>query len=149
MKPMSDAAFVPERVSPSSAAKIGNISEDAIRCLVDRFYAKVRADSELAPVFANAIADDRWAPHLAQMYDFWSSVMLTTGRYKGNPVAVHMAVAGMAPHLFARWLNLFGETCAELFEDDVADAFRAKAARIADSLKLALYYRPTRAKARR
>jgi hemoglobin len=121
------------------------ISEDAIRHLVDRFYEKVRADSLLAPVFVSAIADDQWDAHLAKMRDFWSSVMLTSGRYKGNPVAVHMAVAGMEPHLFSRWLELFEETCGELFEPDIAAAFHAKAVRIADSLKLALYYRPTRA----
>lgn len=47
---------------------------------------------------------------------------------------------------FTRWLELFGETCGELFDADIADVFRAKAVRIADSLKLALYYRPVRAK---
>ncbi len=134
---------------PEDASKIDRISEDAIRHLVDGFYSKVRADYELAPIFANAIADDQWGPHLAKMRDFWSSVMLTSGRYKGDPVAVHMAVAGLEPHLFSRWLELFGETCGELFEPDIAEAFRAKAVRIADSLKLALYYRPIRASARR
>jgi hemoglobin len=129
----------------TAVASINPITEDSIRRLVDGFYAKVRADAQLAPVFANAIKDDEWEPHLAKMRDFWSSVMLTSGRYKGNPVAVHMAVAGMEPHLFTRWLELFGETCGELFEPGIADVFRTKAARIADSLKLALYYRPTRA----
>ena len=133
-----------EHSSPPKLAKIDCISEDAIRRLIDGFYAKVRADHELAPIFANAIPDDAWEPHLAKMRDFWSSVMLTTGRYKGNPVAVHMAVAHLEPHLFSRWLELFGETCGELFEDDIAAAFRAKAVRIAHSLKLALYYRPTK-----
>jgi hemoglobin len=131
--------------SRSDDVNIDPVTEDTIRRLVDRFYAKVRADDRLAPVFTNAIADDQWEPHLAKMRDFWSSVMLTSGRYKGNPVVVHMAVAGMGPHLFSRWLELFGEACGELFEPDIADAFRAKAVRIADSLKLALYYRPTRA----
>ena len=129
----------------SASASIEPITEESIRRLVDGFYAKVRADDQLAPIFANAIADDEWEPHLEKMRDFWSSVMLTSGRYKGNPVAVHMAVAGMELHLFSRWLELFGETCGELFEPDIADEFRAKAVRIADSLKLALYYRPTRA----
>ena len=130
--------------SPPELAKLDRISDDAIHRLVDGFYAKVRADTELAPIFANAIADDQWEPHLAKMRDFWSSVMLTTGRYKGNPVAVHMAVAHLEPHLFSRWLALFGEACGELFEDDIADAFCAKAVRIAESLKLALYYRPSK-----
>jgi hemoglobin len=141
---MSTVSPFSGNASPSSGEKLDRISEDAIRRLVDGFYAKVRADHELAPIFANAIKDDQWEPHLAKMRDFWSSVMLTTGRYKGNPVAVHMAVAHLEPHLFSRWLALFGETCGELFEDDIADAFRAKAVRIADSLKLALYYRPSR-----
>jgi hemoglobin len=110
---------------------------------VDEFYAKVRADPELAPIFTRAIPGD-WGPHLATMRDFWSSVMLTSGRYKGNPVAKHVRLEGMSRQLFDRWLELFGETCSELFDESLAAAFRAKAARIAESLKLALFYRPDR-----
>ena len=73
--------------------KIDQISEDGIRRLVDEFYARVRADTELAPIFNRAIPGD-WGLHLATMRDFWSSVMLTTGRYKGNPVAVHLRSGG-------------------------------------------------------
>ena len=123
--------------------EIGRISDDAIRHLINSFYAKVRADPELGPIFDRAIPGD-WGPHLATMHDFWSAVMLTSGRYKGNPVAVHLRVEGMEPRLFGRWLELFDETCRELFDDDVADVFRVKAARIAESLKLALFYRPDR-----
>ena len=117
------------------------LSEDAIRHLVDHFYTKVRADRELGPIFERAIAGD-WGPHLATMHDFWSSVMLTSGRYKGNPVAVHLRVEGIEPRLFDHWLALFDETCRESLHDDVADAFCARASRIAESLKLALFYRP-------
>jgi hemoglobin len=119
------------------------LSEDTIRHLVDCFYAKVRADRQLGPIFERAIAGD-WGPHLATMRDFWSSVMLTSGRYKGNPVATHLRLGGIEPQLFGRWLALFDETCCELFDDDVAAAFHVKAARIAESLKLALFYRPDR-----
>ena len=127
----------------SSAAKLGHVSEDGIRQLVDAFYDKVRLDAELAPVFLRAIPGD-WQPHLTRMYAFWSSVMLTTGRYKGNPVVKHLVIPGIQPHLFERWLALFNETCGELFDDGVSEEFRAKAARIAESLKLALFYRPDR-----
>jgi hemoglobin len=75
--------------------KIDHISEDGIQRLVDEFYARVRADTELAPIFNRAIPGD-WGLHLATMRDFWSSVMLTSGRYKGNPVAVHLRIEGMA-----------------------------------------------------
>ena len=127
----------------SSAAKLGHVSEDGIRQLVGAFYDKVRLDAELAPIFLRAIPGD-WEPHLTRMYAFWSSVMLTTGRYKGNPVVKHLVIPGIQPHLFERWLALFNETCGELFEDGVSEEFRANAARIAESLKLALFYRPDR-----
>ncbi len=118
------------------------LTEDDIGRLVDTFYARVREDPALGPVFDRAISD--WDPHLATMRRFWSSVMLTSGRYKGNPVAVHHRVEGIEYDLFARWLALFDETCRDLFDDALAGAFRDKAERIAGSLKLALFYRPDR-----
>ena len=50
----------------------------------------------------------------------------------------------MQPQLFEQWLALFDETCGELFDEGVARNFAPKAARIAESLKLALFYRPDR-----
>jgi len=117
-------------------------TEDEIGRLVDAFYGKVRADAELGPVFDRAVSD--WGPHLETMRKFWSSVMLTSGRYKGNPVAVHHRVQGIELKLFDRWLALFDETCREMFDDNLTAAFNEKAQRIAESLKLALFYRPDR-----
>jgi hemoglobin len=132
------ATTCPELSMPS----FERVTEESIRRLVDAFYEKVRRDPELGPVFDAAIAAEGWPAHLAKMYDFWSSVMLTTGRYKGNPMAVHMAVDGIAAPLFARWLELFGATAEELFAPPLAAAFRVKAERIAESLMLGLFYRP-------
>ena len=126
-----------------AAGKLDRVSEEGIRQLVDAFYVKVRADPELAPIFARAIPGD-WQPHLTKMYAFWSSVMLTTGRYKGNPVARHLVIPDMKPELFQRWLMLFDATCSELFDDATGEAFRIRAERIAESLKLAMFYRPDR-----
>jgi hemoglobin len=128
----------------TSTQRADGISEDDIGLLVDRFYKKIRADLVLGPIFEAAIPGD-WAPHLSTMRDFWSSAMLTTGRYKGNPVVAHLQIDGIAPPLFDRWLELFGETCCELFVGSAAEAFRTKAARIAESLKLSLFYRPDQA----
>lgn len=122
---------------------IDRLSEDAIARLVDEFYTRIRADAALGPVFARAIPGD-WGPHLATMRNFWSSVMLTSGRYKGNPVAVHHRVEGIELELFDRWLALFDETCRDLFVPTLAADFMVKAVRIAESLKLALFYRPDR-----
>jgi hemoglobin len=117
------------------------ITEESIATLVDAFYARVRRHVALGPVFEAAIAQERWPEHLATMQRFWSSVMLTTGRYSGNPVAVHRAVVGIERSLFADWLALFTETASELFDAGPALEFAAKAQPIATSLQLALFHR--------
>jgi hemoglobin len=117
------------------------VTEPAIKLLIDRFYVAVRHDAVLAPVFEAAIAEAEWPEHLATMRRFWSSVMLTSGRYSGNPVAVHRAVQGLERPMFARWLALFETTVRDLFAPEPAAIFITKAHRIATSLQLALFHR--------
>ena len=115
-------------------------TEAELARLVDAFYAKVRADDGLGPLF-NAAVDD-WPEHLEKLAGFWSSVMLTSGRYKGNPVAAHARhVAAIRPEMFDHWLALWAETAREILAPDAADLIRVKAERIAESLKLALFFR--------
>lgn len=114
------------------------ITEDAIGQLVRRFYGRARLDPMIGPVFEAAITD--WEPHIARIVDFWTSMMLGTGRYKGTPFAVHMPLP-IEPHFFDRWLSLWRETTAELFEPEAAQALNGRAERIAESLKLGLALR--------
>ena len=116
------------------------ITEDEIAGLVDAFYAKVREDARLGPVF-NAAIDD-WPKHLVKLQAFWSSVMLTTGRYKGSPMAAHIAHANaIDPAMFDRWLALWRTTARERLAPELAESIIAKAERIGESLKLALFFR--------
>lgn len=115
-------------------------TEAELASLVDAFYAKVRADDMIGPLF-NAAIDD-WPEHLEKLASFWSSVMLTTGRYKGNPMAAHVRHApALRPEMFDRWLALWGETAREVLAPRAAALIRTKAERIAESLKLALFFR--------
>lgn len=108
--------------------------------LVDAFYAKVRDDALLAPVFSAAV--DNWPEHLEKLGDFWSSVMRTTGRYKGSPMSAHLRhAAAIRPEMFDQWLELWRETAMEELVPDAAAAVIGKAERIAGSLKLALFFR--------
>jgi hemoglobin len=123
------------------------LSQPAIGVLVETFYARVRRHPALGPVFNQAIVETAWPAHLVRMTRFWSSVMLTAGLYKGDPVAAHkraMVVAPFTPELFSTWLDLFEATAADLFAPALAMSFAAKARRIAESLKLALFFRPDR-----
>jgi hemoglobin len=126
------------------SSRYHTVTEATIHVLVDGFYARVRRDPVLGPIFTGAIAEDAWPAHLERMYAFWSSVMLTSGRYKGNPVGTHHNVAGIEPRLFGNWLDLFEATAADLFMPEIAGRFIHAARRIAESLKLALFFRPDR-----
>ena len=96
-----------------------------IERLVRGFYAKVRADAVLGPIFEARIRD--WEPHLAQMCAFWSSVALMTGRYHGTPMAKHLPLPVDAGH-FDRWLELFEQTAREICPPEARSAFRGTGA---------------------
>src|SRR5512139_2471677 len=114
--------------------------EDDLQVLIPAFYARVRRDPLIGPIFNGAIDD--WDVHLEKLVAFWSSVMLTSGRYKGNPMIAHLKhKARITPELFDRWLALWAETTAEVMAPPAAAALQAKAVRIAESLQLALYFR--------
>jgi hemoglobin len=116
------------------------IDEAALPALMDRFYGRVREDAELGPVF-NSIVED-WPDHLERLVAFWSSVMLTTGRYKGNPMMKHLIHADrITPDLFRRWLAIWERTTAEMLPPEGAAAMQAKAHRISENLQHALRLR--------
>lgn len=118
-----------------------SIDEELIHTLVHRFYAAIRQDGELGPIFERVIGDG-WDPHLAKMCDFWSSVMRMTGRFKGNPMTAHMRLKQVRPEHFARWLTLFRQTAREVCAPDIAELFIGKAETIARSLQLGMFFRP-------
>lgn len=113
-----------------------------IDALVETFYGKVRRHPRLGPIFEKAIAEDGWPHHMATLKDFWASVLQASGRYKGSPMAVHQRIEGFQAWMFTPWLNLFRATCTELFDAPRAAFVGAKAERIAQSLKLGLFFRP-------
>ncbi|MGG5820032.1 group III truncated hemoglobin [Falsiroseomonas sp. HW251] len=118
-------------------------SEADIARLVDAFYARVRRDPALGPIFHATIGetDAQWALHLAKLRRFWSAVMLRSGAYHGDPYSAHLRLPGLTPEMFDRWLNLFGATCDELFAPATAEAFRDRAHRIARSLRMGIFER--------
>ena len=128
---MSDAERR-EKITAEIAERTG-ITEAMIEHLVRGFYEKVRADEMLAPVFDAKIGD--WEPHLQQMFAFWSSVALMTGRYHGTPMVKHMRLPVDAAH-FDRWLSLFEATAREFCPPQAAEHFVERARRIAASLEL-------------
>jgi hemoglobin len=114
------------------------ITRAALRELVGRFYAKARLDPDLGPVFEAAVTD--WDVHLEHLTSFWSAVVLGERGFSGNPLAAH-ARHPIRPGMFARWLDLWGETAREVFDAETAAMLSGKAAHVAESLKLGLYFK--------
>ncbi|MGB0124073.1 MAG: group III truncated hemoglobin [Silvibacterium sp.] len=110
-----------------------SLNEQNIASLVDRFYAKVREDALLGPVFNGAIGD-HWPEHLAKLTDFWTSVLLASGRYKGNPMMAHLPIPQMDNDHFSRWIELWSETTTEVFGPEISAVLVAKASMMGERL---------------
>lgn len=118
---------------------VEGISEERLKSLVELFYGRVRRDPLIGPVFNDAIDD--WPEHLEKLQAFWSSVMLTSGRYKGRPLPAHIKHGDrIGPASFERWLALWREATEEVMPPGAAAALQEKAARIAESLSLGIDY---------
>ncbi len=114
------------------------VDEEGLGRLVDAFYAKVRDDQMLGPIFNREIAD--WPEHLDKLKKFWASTMLRTGAYDGRPLPPHLKLPEISDAHFARWLELFRETAAEEMPEIGAPAVTAMAERIATSFRMAIAF---------
>jgi len=114
------------------------VTEAMIETLVHAFYAKIRKDPALGPIFNRVIAEADWPVHLAKMCDFWSSVTLMSGRFKGSPMQAHIRIGELRPTHFARWLHLFEQTAGEVCPPEAAAIFVEKSQLIARSLQMGL-----------
>lgn len=131
-----------DRARPIAEQPLSHAGVDrtSIGKLVREFYAKVRNDERLGPIFAREIIGD-WEPHFEKMTDFWCSVILKSGDYHGRPVPAHLRLKDVTEADFDVWLALFRQTTAELFAPETAAVFADRAERIATSLKLAMFFR--------
>jgi hemoglobin len=114
------------------------ITESQISTLVDVFYLKVREDSTIGPIFNRAIDD--WPRHLVLLKNFWSTVLLTTGAYRGDPMATHLKLPLEQRH-FERWLALFKETAIEHLSAHNAARVISKSEQIAKNFQAAIAYK--------
>lgn len=134
----TDIAMEKRKKLQDEARAIG-VSEEYISVLVDEFYTKVRADAELGPVFDHVILD-RWPWHLNRMKDFWNSIALRTGTYRGNPMIAHQALTEGKPEHFDIWLRLWKQTLEETAPNpEVVEFFMGYANAMGDRLSRAMF----------
>jgi hemoglobin len=112
---------------------VSSLNHESIAMLVDRFYARIREDALLEPVFDGVIGDN-WPEHLAKLTDFWTSVLLASRRYKGNPMMAHIAIPQMDQKHFGRWIELWRETTLEVFGRQISADLVARAESMGERL---------------
>lgn len=117
-------------------------TEADIKLLVDSSYNKVNQDARLSAVFNDHSKVD-WEKHLPIMYRFWSSILLGSASYNGQPFPKHAFLPVEKAH-FDRWMELFVENVEEQFEGPIAEMSKARALNMARvfQLKLGLLNRP-------
>ena len=128
------------RTAPEMPLDHPGLDRDFIGGLVREFYRRVGANERLGPIFAGVSGDD-WEPHLEKMTDFWCAVILKNGAYSGRPVPAHLKLKQVREEDFDIWLGIFKRTADDCCEPQVAAVFVERAERIAQSMKLAMFFR--------
>lgn len=98
--------------------------------LVDTFYAKVRKDELLGPIFNKHIKD--WPSHLERLTDFWETNLFFVRKFKGNPMLKHRLVDASENYSinelhFGVWLNHWFQTIDSMFEGEKANMAKNRA----------------------
>lgn len=108
-------------------------TEADISFLVDEFYRKVVADATIGFIFTEVLTFT-WKKHIPVMCSFWSSVLLGSNSYAGNPMVKHIELDKKFPlsqiH-FDKWLELWENTVNENFDGKNAREAISRAKNIA------------------
>lgn len=126
------------RLHPTGRLIPAGLDEPMVRTVVEAFYARARADELIGPIFNRVVPPDHWPAHIATISDFWSSLLLGTGRYMGRPMPKHFAIPELGDIHFARWLRLFRQTAEELTPPHVAALFVERAETIGNNFRIRL-----------
>ncbi|WP_046744400.1 group III truncated hemoglobin [Kordia zhangzhouensis] len=113
-----------------------------VHLLVTTFYAKIRKDKVLGPIFNNKIT--HWDAHLEHLTDFWESSLFFVNTYRGNPLEKHVEVDNsmqnsINEHHFGIWLNYWIQTLDELFEGEKVNIAKNRARKMGTFIYLKLF----------
>lgn len=123
-------------------------NRDDVYQLVTEFYALVRKDDLLGPIFNGIITD--WEGHFEKLTDFWESNLFFQKKYKGNPLVKHVEVDKKQKRPinemhFGVWLNLWFQTIDRLFEGDRAQLAKNRARNMGIFIHLKIFEARTKA----
>ncbi len=113
---------------------------DDIRLLVDTFYAQVRQNRLIGPIF-DGVIQERWPEHLEKMYRFWQTVLFGDHTYYGSPFPPHAKLPVSKRH-FDAWLQLWHGTIDRFFEGEKAEEAKWRGDKMAEMFQIKIeHYR--------
>lgn len=104
----------------------------ALRQLLHHFYADVRQDEVIGPLFNARIHD--WPSHLDKIGNFWARQTGGPSNYAGGFGSAHLSM-GLQPEHFQRWLGLWERNCRQHLEPVAADWMIARAHDLGNNLE--------------
>ena len=115
-------------------------SRENIALFVDRFYERLLADPQLAPIFVDVAAIDL-AVHLPHIKDYWCKLLLGDKNYQRHTMNIHRQLHGKRPlqaEDFQRWLEFFIAPVDDNFSGERAQRAKLVAASIAANMQKSL-----------
>ena len=115
-------------------------SRENIEFFVDRFYERLLADEQLAPIFVDVAQIDLSA-HLPHIKDYWSKLLLGEKQYQRHTMNIHRELHGkraLQKEDFRRWLDFFIATVDVHFSGERAQRAKQVAASIAANMEKSL-----------
>jgi hemoglobin len=127
------SAHVPEKivVNPGGCTLYERIGADGLSRLVKWFYAKVRYEPLLEPIFTAHV--EKWSEHIATITDFW--VRMTGGPSTWSGGMGRHFFLQLGPEHFVAWLRVWDENCRELLPEKEAAEMSALAHHIGGDLQ--------------
>lgn len=115
-----------------------------IESFVDRFYQRMLADPQLAPIFVD-VAEIDLSVHLPHIKNYWCKLLLGDTGYRRHTMNIHRQLhSKRALHSqdFQRWLEMFELTVDESFAGEQAERAKKVARSIAKNMAAALLTPP-------
>jgi len=117
-------------------------SREDISKLIHTFYAEVREDDLLGPIFNKMIKD--WDTHLDLLVDFWETNLFFVKKYTGNPLEAHVRADKVFNHTinefhFGTWLNLWFKNIDALFEGENAQLAKNRARNMSTFMNMEIF----------
>lgn len=114
-------------------------SREDIYLMVNQFYEKLLADSEISHFFEKFLLKNELEEHLQTLVDFWDNTIFYSGSYQKNAIQPHIDLnkkKRFTQRHFELWLHHFHQTIDENFKGETAEITKNRATSIATVMKI-------------